>query len=394
MAGGSGAPNRVLPGTIELAEEALAEEVVVEAPAVPLDADLGGVVTGARGARIEAPAGAFVTRDGEPVQGTVEVHLTPLNPAIPAEYDAYPGDGLARTMDGSLVQLETFGVLDVTVLQWGAPDHLSPRSDAPRLIGMDRRRWIMVLGGALLMGTTGCVRSVWFTQPLRETYEIGVVASPMGGDALAPPDGDEAEEDDADASEPPSSDAPDDGDETRTAAADGTEAADDDAGSSAGDGPATTTDAIAPNQLPARSPDQLQYFVSERLVLQREATSRDGAVMQGKIKVRRGRFVEQVVVPRKTPGIAVDWGEDWVAISFEADSALVFAIDGRDGTPKGSDVYHLRIRPDAEGGPTTVSLRGQAYQVRQGHNARLMVRRDTKTKRSRRRRIMRGRTIE
>ncbi len=87
------------------------------APAMPLDSDVGGVVTGERGALIDAPAGAFVTRDGQPVEGMVQVHLTPLNPAVPAEYDAYPGDGLARTMDGSLVQLETFGVLDVTVRQ-------------------------------------------------------------------------------------------------------------------------------------------------------------------------------------------------------------------------------------------------------------------------------------
>ncbi|MCA9656423.1 MAG: carboxypeptidase regulatory-like domain-containing protein [Myxococcales bacterium] len=90
-----------------------------EAPAIPLDADLGGEVVGMRGARIDAPPGAFVTRDGRAIGGTVEVHLTPLNPAIPAEYDAYPGDGLARTFDGGLVQLETFGVLDVTVRQDG-----------------------------------------------------------------------------------------------------------------------------------------------------------------------------------------------------------------------------------------------------------------------------------
>ncbi|MCH9682599.1 MAG: carboxypeptidase-like regulatory domain-containing protein [Deltaproteobacteria bacterium] len=90
-----------------------------EAPAIPLDADEGGEVTGMRGARIDAPAGAFVTRDGTAIAGMVDVHLTPLNPAIAAEYDAYPGDGLARTTDGGLVQLETFGVLDVTVRQDG-----------------------------------------------------------------------------------------------------------------------------------------------------------------------------------------------------------------------------------------------------------------------------------
>jgi len=231
---------------------------------------------------------------------------------------------------------------------------------------------MMALGGALLLSTTGCVRSVWFTQPLRETYEIGVVASPMGGDALDPSDGDDDEVPD----DPERlADADTDADETTTPAE---------------DAPAD----VAPDEPPARSPDQLQYFVSERLVLQREANSRDGAVTQGRIKVRRGRFVEQIVVPRKTPGVAVDWGEDWVAVSFEADSAIVFAIDGRDGTPKDGDVYHLRTRRDPAGGPITISMRGEQYEVRNGHNARLTVRRESKTNRSRRRRVMRGRTIE
>lgn len=90
-----------------------------EAPAIPLDADAGGEAIGIRGARIDAAPGSFVRPDGTPVGGMVDVHLTPLNPALPAEYDAYPGDGLARQEGGALVQLETFGVLDVTVRKDG-----------------------------------------------------------------------------------------------------------------------------------------------------------------------------------------------------------------------------------------------------------------------------------
>lgn len=258
----------------------------------------------------------------------------------------------------------------------------------------------MLLSGALLM-STGCVRAVWFTQPLRETYEIGVVASPMGGDALAEADPQDPAEFDAD----PASDAPEEGADLAPEgpaedapegmtddAEDVPEGMTDDATEDAAD-PSNPPDEIAPQELPARSPDQLQYFVSERLVLQREATSRDGAVAQGRLKVRRGRFVEQVVVRRRTPGIAVDWGDDWVAVSFEADSAIVFGLDDTQGAID-SDVYHLRARRDPEGGPTTVTMRGEQYEVRSGHGARLMVRRDSRTKRERRRRVMRGRTLE
>lgn len=90
-----------------------------EALPVPLDATGGGMVLGSRNAAVVAPPGAFVHADGSPVQGMVDVHLTPLNPAVAAEYDAYPGDGLARDAGGAMIQLETFGVLDVTVRQNG-----------------------------------------------------------------------------------------------------------------------------------------------------------------------------------------------------------------------------------------------------------------------------------
>ena len=90
-----------------------------EALPVPLDATGGGMVLGTRNAAVVAPPNAFVHADGSPAEGMVDVHLTPLNPAVQAEYDAYPGDGLARDAGGTLIQLETFGVLDVTVRQNG-----------------------------------------------------------------------------------------------------------------------------------------------------------------------------------------------------------------------------------------------------------------------------------
>ncbi len=87
------------------------------APPVPFDSSQGGVVVGMRGAEMNAPPNAFRTRSGEPVSGMVEVQLTPMNPSIPAELEAYPGDNLARDASGETIQLETFGVVDVTVTQ-------------------------------------------------------------------------------------------------------------------------------------------------------------------------------------------------------------------------------------------------------------------------------------
>lgn len=96
---------------------ALRVTLLDQAPAIAFDADLGGKVIGMRGASIDAAPGSFVDRQGRAIGGMVDVHLTPLNPGIAAELAAYPGDGRARTADGATVQLETFGVVDVTVRQ-------------------------------------------------------------------------------------------------------------------------------------------------------------------------------------------------------------------------------------------------------------------------------------
>ena len=93
--------------------------MMAEAAAKPLDSATGGTIAGDRGAKVVAPAAAFVNKAGAAVTGQVDVHLTPLDPSKAAELDAYPGDLSATTAGGESVQLETFGVLDVTVRQNG-----------------------------------------------------------------------------------------------------------------------------------------------------------------------------------------------------------------------------------------------------------------------------------
>src|SRR5690606_13998985 len=82
-----------------------------ETPAVMVDVTAGGEATGPRNAKVTIPTGALVTKAGAAVTGEVAVHLTPLDPSIPAELAAYPGDLRADRTDGSTVFLETFGVM-------------------------------------------------------------------------------------------------------------------------------------------------------------------------------------------------------------------------------------------------------------------------------------------
>lgn len=89
------------------------------AAAVSLDAGAGGTATGDRGAALTAAAGALVDSAGTAVTGAVDVHLTPFDPSRPDELAALPGALEAETAAGDRAVLESFGVLDVTVLQNG-----------------------------------------------------------------------------------------------------------------------------------------------------------------------------------------------------------------------------------------------------------------------------------
>jgi Carboxypeptidase regulatory-like domain len=95
------------------------------ASAQPLDATQGGSVTGDKGASLVAAPGVFVDATGKPVGGSVQVALTPLDPSVPGDLAAYPGS-FVGTGNGDRALLQTYGVLDVTVTQNGAPLQLAP----------------------------------------------------------------------------------------------------------------------------------------------------------------------------------------------------------------------------------------------------------------------------
>lgn len=86
-------------------------------PVTVINAENGLTVTGSRKESLVAPEGAFVDAGGNAVTGNIQVYLTPFDPAVPEQFSAYPGNLRGLTLDGDIVTLETFGVMDVTVRQ-------------------------------------------------------------------------------------------------------------------------------------------------------------------------------------------------------------------------------------------------------------------------------------
>lgn len=105
---------------------ALHLKLVTEAAALPLDATAGGEVVGAANARVTVPAAGLVDADGLPVTGTVQVHLTPIDPSVAAQLEAAPGDFSAVRIGGEAAQLESFGMIDLSIRKDGAKLQVAP----------------------------------------------------------------------------------------------------------------------------------------------------------------------------------------------------------------------------------------------------------------------------
>lgn len=141
----------------------------------------------------------------------------------------------------------------------------------------------------------------------------------------------------------------------------------------------------------------LQYFASHRIVLERDVTSRNERIAGGRVVLRRGRLVERLIIRRGTPGIAQDWGKDWIAVSFEEGSQIVFSNTATSVAgvvaPASSDQYRVRTQPGPDGRPT-VDFDGRGWYLASAlHTATLQIKRNALGKKKRSRRVLRGRRL-
>lgn len=74
---------------------------------------------------------------------------------------------------------------------------------------------------------------------------------------------------------------------------------------------------------------QIQFYLSHDIVLRREATSGESRIQNGEIRIRNGRKVEEVVIPRGTPGVFLfSPKENRFAVSFEKNGDNRFLMFG------------------------------------------------------------------
>lgn len=141
-----------------------------QGPRLSVDVDEGGEALGPRGSLVRIPKNSLVDPDGERVKGIVDVYLTPIDPKLSAELRAAPGDFVTEE-DERPRQLESFGMLDVTIMKNDAKLNVAkgetleikiplptgtedPEEEMP-LYSFDEERGIWVLEGSAQLSEDG-----------------------------------------------------------------------------------------------------------------------------------------------------------------------------------------------------------------------------------------------
>jgi len=116
-----------------------------------VSADTGGNVGGSDGTAIDLPPNALVDGNGDPVGGSVDVALTPVDTSNDDEFAAFPGSFGAIERDGQRVRLATLGVAEFLLEQGGDELQLAPGATAELTIPLYATQ---LDGNALAAGDT------------------------------------------------------------------------------------------------------------------------------------------------------------------------------------------------------------------------------------------------
>lgn len=136
---------------------------------------------------------------------------------------------------------------------------------------------------------------------------------------------------------------------------------------------------------------KIQFYTSRDIILQRELSSGESVIDGGKIILREGRRIEEVVIPERTPGVLEFMPRtDRMAVSFERgkDRFLMF------GPNPNSDGKYMLLGSSWDRNSGTVSYQGKSYSTSsRSAYANLMVDLERASKVTTARHTASGRTV-
>ena len=150
----------------------------------------------------------------------------------------------------------------------------------------------------------------------------------------------------------------------------------------------------------------LQFYLSDRIILERVAAKGEGRVDAGRLLVRSGTVIHQIVVERGTPGAAeasADIGDSrdghFIEVSFEVGAPLRFSAATPGGTytlvdPVQRGSWAELLASFGTNRRLVVDFAGSRWPVIEGSSALLMIERSALGKLLRTRRVLPGVKVE
>ena len=106
---------------------------------------------------------------------------------------------------------------------------------------------------------------------------------------------------------------------------------------------------------------KIQFYISKDIRLKRELTGGSSEIISGKIKVEDGRKIEEVIIPKGTPGAFLfSPKENRFAVTFEAEGDDNYLMFGP--SPKYSDRFVL-LASDWKRRSGKVSYAGKSWRI-------------------------------
>lgn len=77
--------------------------------------------------------------------------------------------------------------------------------------------------------------------------------------------------------------------------------------------------------------NKVQFYTSKKIILKRDLTYEETKVARGTIRLENGHYVELIIIPKNTPGVAEDSARNSLQVAFEngKNRALNFVLNDK-----------------------------------------------------------------
>lgn len=140
---------------------------------------------------------------------------------------------------------------------------------------------------------------------------------------------------------------------------------------------------------------KVQFFVDQRLVLRRSMGAQKNDIKSGVILFENGQYINEVIIPRNTPGVCTGITSNGLMVSFEAqnNNSIEFGSGGLNGS------YFTLYARNWSGGMADMTYDNKTYRVQcascyNAGDVKLMVRQSEADKLEKTSRVVEGRKVD